>query len=73
MPSQRQDNVSAFFIARLLGEIGFVIAIPLVAFVYIGHWLDTKLGFKAVFIFVGLIIALTISSYIIYRKVKSLP
>lgn len=72
MPSQQKNQVSAFFIARLLGEIGFIIAIPLVGSVFLGRWLDIQLGFRALFIFVGIVLALVTSSIVIYRKIQKL-
>lgn len=68
----QQDKISAFFVARMLAEVGFIIALPLAILIFAGHWLDIRLGYKAVFIFVGLIVALAISSFLIYQKIKYL-
>lgn len=56
-------------------EIGFdfaaYIAVPLLAFIYGGKWLDTRYG-THFFVLIGLLLALTLSSYLIYKKIKSI-
>lgn len=67
-----KDNISAWFVYRQVAEIGFVIAIPLVILVFLGHWLDMKLGFNALFVLISLPMSGVLSGYIIYKKIKSI-
>ncbi|MFY9484878.1 MAG: AtpZ/AtpI family protein [Patescibacteria group bacterium] len=56
--------------AKLVTELGFIIAIPLVAFVFGGQWLDRLAGTKVVFTLGGVLLALLLSTYAIYLKIK---
>lgn len=73
MVGQQPNKVTAFFVARILAEVGFIIALPLTLMIFFGHWLDDKLGIKAIFIFVGMFVALAFSTYSLYQKIKKLP
>jgi len=57
-------------LASLVTELGFIIALPLLAGVIAGQWLDRLIGTKVVFTLIGMALALFISSYAIYRKIK---
>jgi len=59
--------------ARLVTELGFIIAIPLVASVIGGQWLDRLAGTKVAFTLAGIPLALGLSTYAIYLKIKKLP
>ena len=65
-------TVSPWFVYREIGQLGFIIAIPLVAMVLGGHWLDQILGYQAAFILIAIPISMIISGYIIYKKIKSI-
>lgn len=67
-----KKNISPWYVVKQVGQLGFIIALPLVILVFLGHWLDVKLGFRASFIFPGMILALSISGYAIYQKIKSI-
>lgn len=58
--------------AKLVTELGFIIAIPLVAFVIGGQWIDRMAGTKVVFTLLGVLLALVLSTYAIYLKIKKL-
>lgn len=53
-------------------DIGFSIAIPLAAFVYIGHILDSRFGSRPLFILVGLFLSLFSTTIIMYKKIKKM-
>ena len=58
-----------------LAEIGLDFAlylgIPLFAFIYAGKWLDAKYNHKY-FVIIGIFLALGLSSYLIYKKIKAI-
>ena len=51
-------------------ELGFIIALPIVAFGYVGKWLDARAGTEPWFTLVGILFAIIITSVWIYRKFK---
>ncbi|MEK9132248.1 MAG: AtpZ/AtpI family protein [Patescibacteria group bacterium] len=51
-------------------ELGYTIAVPIAALGFGGAMLDKKLSTTPLFILIGIIISLTISSISVYRKVK---
>jgi len=65
-------QINNWYIVRLLGEVGFTIAIPLVVLILTGRWLDVKLGTKVVFTLLAMPCALIISSLAIYKKIKTI-
>ncbi len=72
-PSERYRASKAAIWSQLM-EIGLdfalYLAIPLFAFIYAGKWLDAKYNHKF-FVIIGIFLALGLSSYLIYKKVKS--
>jgi hypothetical protein len=52
-------------------DFALYIAIPLFAFIYAGKWLDAKYQHKF-FVIIGIFLALGFSSYLIYKKIKSI-
>jgi len=54
------------------GEIGFLIAVPLVFFVLVGIKIDRYLGTMPLFIIIGMFLAMAASSIAIARKIKAL-
>jgi ATP synthase protein I len=49
-------------------ELGYSIAVPLVVFALAGRLLDKKLGTSPWLLLFGLLLAITSSSYIVYKK-----
>ena len=52
-------------------QFAVIIALPLVGFIYLGKWLDARYNQKF-FVVIGILTALILSSYIIYKKIKEL-
>ncbi|MCC7356351.1 MAG: AtpZ/AtpI family protein [Candidatus Doudnabacteria bacterium] len=50
-------------------ELAFVLAIPLLVFIFLGKYLDQRLGTNH-FAIIGIFISLAISGYWIYRRLK---
>ncbi len=55
-----------------LGNLGFQIAIPLVIFVLLGHWLDERFGTQPWFLLGGIALSLVITTLAMIRKIKDL-
>jgi len=52
----------------LLGQLGYVIAIPLVILALAGRFIDKKYGTSPWFLIAGMFLALIISTFWVYRK-----
>lgn len=55
----------------IAGEFGYLIAVPLLVGVLVGKWFDQKYD-THFFVLVGLLLALVISSFAIYKAVRRL-
>jgi len=66
----QNKQAAAYFMLFELGiEFAVILALPLIAFIYGGRWLDSKYDTK-IFVVAGILLALTLSSYMIYRKIN---
>lgn len=67
---QEQDRRYAMFALRIVGDFGASIAIPVVVFVLIGQWLESKYGYEPWFTVGAFILAALISGFMVYRRTK---
>lgn len=70
MPLSEDERRSYLLGIKIMGDFGAAIAIPVVAFVLVGKWLQTKYGFAPFGIIGGFLIAATVSVITIRRKVR---
>ena len=56
----------------LAWELGFSIAIPLVVFALLGRYLDKKLGTSPWLLLAGILIAIAVTSWMVYQKTKKI-
>lgn len=71
----RKNDVAkdgTFAALSLVFEIGYVIAIPAVAFSFAGRFLDLHFGSSPLFLLLGIFISLSVSSYFVWGKIKKL-
>lgn len=52
----------------LAWELGYSIALPLVIFALLGRWLDKKLETSPWLFLLGIFLAVSVSSYLVYKK-----
>ena len=52
----------------LAWELGYTIAVPLVALALLGRFLDKKLGTAPWLLLVGILVSITVSSWLVYKK-----
>jgi len=57
-------------VLSLVGQLGFIIALPAAAFGFGGAWLDRQFGTSPLFILLGLGVAILTSSFWIYQFVQ---
>ncbi len=63
-PLNKSELVSIAF------QLGFIIAIPVVVFGFVGKWLDGKAGTHPLLTLIGIFTAIVFTSIWIYRKFK---
>ena len=73
--AEKQKNVNIdrkywIFALKIIADFGAVIAIPVVVFVIIGQWFDTKFGLAPWCTTAAFVLAALISGKIIFRKAK---
>lgn len=57
---------------NLAWELGYMIAIPIVALGFGGALLDKKVGTSPLFLLVGIVLSTIISGVAVYRRIKKL-
>lgn len=67
--SERSSLVSAYFLA---GELGYIIAIPVVLFGVGGAYLDKYLGTSPLFLAIGFLVAMLVSVSGVWSIIKRL-
>lgn len=55
---------------KIVGDFGAIIAVPIVIFVLVGQWLESKYGHAPWFTIAAFVLAATLSSKMIYKKAK---
>ena len=66
----KQNNI--WYILSLVGQLGFIIAIPLVLLALAGRYLDKVWHTSPLFLLVGMGLALIISSAVVWKMVKEI-
>jgi F0F1-type ATP synthase assembly protein I len=70
---EKQSTKSGALVAfSLVFEIGYTIAIPAVGFSFGGRFLDIHWGTSPLFLLLGIVGSLMLSSYLVYKKVEQL-
>lgn len=64
-------NFQKMEMVRLAFELGFIIALPVVAFGYLGKWLDERSGTYPLLTLIGIATAIASTSFWMYRKFRS--
>lgn len=65
---ENKKNKSSWSALSLAWELGYSIAVPLVALALAGRFLDKKLGTSPWLLLVGILVSIAISSYLVYKK-----
>jgi len=58
----------SFSALSLAWQLGYTIAVPLVAFALGGRWLDKKLGTTPFLLLLGVLLAVAVSSWAVWKK-----
>ena len=60
---------AGYMLFELGAEFALIMAVPLLAFIYLGKWLERTYD-SQIFIVAGILLALSLSSYLIYKKIE---
>lgn len=52
-------------------QLGFAIALPLVALIFLGLWLDKRWGTAPIFVITGIVLSLILTAYQMRQLIKS--
>ncbi|HEV8601273.1 MAG TPA: AtpZ/AtpI family protein [Patescibacteria group bacterium] len=69
---QNPKDLNKWRLVSLASELGFIIALPLLAFAVIGKWLDGKFGTTPWLTLVGILSAIVITTIWLTRRFKEL-
>lgn len=72
MKNVKKNEKDIWYVLGIVGQLGFVIAIPAAGFAYLGHLLDIRYHTSPWLIVAGLALAFTISFSYIFRMIKKL-
>ncbi|MFZ2154219.1 MAG: AtpZ/AtpI family protein [Candidatus Moraniibacteriota bacterium] len=69
MKNSKTDKVSVFSLAF---ELGYIVAIPIVLLALAGRMIDKKIDSAPWFLLLGIVIAIIVSTYWIYKKTAAI-
>ncbi len=69
---EKKEVLKNFKAWALAGELGYIIAVPIVAFALIGRFADKAWGTSPWLLLAGILISIIISSWLIYKKVREI-
>ena len=67
-PQQKKRSTAYYMLFELGIEFAFIIALPLLVFIYAGKWADAKTNHHF-YVIIGILLALALSCYMVYRKI----
>ncbi len=71
IPNKSQVPNNKWALVNLAFELGFVIALPVVAFGFLGKWLDAKVGNETPwFTLFGIVLAITSTTFWLAKRLK---
>ena len=69
---KQNPNTGLWAGVSLVWELGYIIAVPAVAFGFLGAWIDKKYAVSPLFLALGLALAFVCSSIVVLRKVREI-
>jgi flagellar biogenesis protein FliO len=68
--NQEKPTLNKWKLVNLSAELGFIIALPLVAFGLLGKWLDSRLGTEPWLTIAGILFAIVSTTIWLIRRFK---
>lgn len=72
MKKSAKTDKDIWYVLGVVGQLGFIIAIPAALFAYLGHILDVRYQTSPWLLIAGLALAFTISFSYIFKMIKKL-
>jgi len=69
---QNPKDLNKWRLVSLASELGFIIALPLLAFALLGKWLDSRFGSSPWLTLAGILFAIVITTVWLTRRFKEL-
>lgn len=63
-----KEKNNTWFVLGLLGQMGYIIAVPLVFLALLGRFIDKRYDTSPWFLIAGMFLALIISTFWVYKK-----
>ena len=63
----KKDGFKFFYAISLALQLGFIIAVPILGFLWIGSWFDAKFNTSSLFLLLGIFIGVAITVYEVYH------
>ncbi len=70
--NQQSDRRYFLFALRIMGELVWMIAAPVVILALFGKWIDTRFGTRPIFLIAGFVLAAITSGISVWRRTKEL-
>lgn len=68
--TNNQKEITKWRMVNLAVEMGFIIALPLVALGFLGKWLDSKYGTEPWLTVAGILVAIVMTTIWLTRRIK---
>lgn len=69
--SGRQSTFGSLVIAAQLLDITWRVALPIILFSLVGHWLDQHFDSKPAYLMTGFFLSLPVIVWLVYRQLRS--
>ncbi|MBI5530109.1 MAG: AtpZ/AtpI family protein [Candidatus Doudnabacteria bacterium] len=70
-PEKSKQQKAGMLLVEAGTEFAVMIGLPLIGFIFLGKWLDTKYQHRF-FVVIGIFLAIALSSYMIYKKIQQI-
>ncbi|MBI4049422.1 MAG: AtpZ/AtpI family protein [Candidatus Doudnabacteria bacterium] len=70
--NQKPTDLNKWRMASLAAELGFIIALPLIALGYLGKWLDSKFGTEPWLAVVGILLAILCTTVWLTKRFREI-
>jgi F0F1-type ATP synthase assembly protein I len=64
---KKKDNFKTFYALSLAWQLGFIIAVPIGGFIFLGLWGDKSFGTAPVLLIVGIFTGIIVTIYEVYH------
>jgi len=63
----QKNNFKTFYVLSIAWQLGFLIAVPIAGFIFLGAWVDNFFETKPLFLLSGLLVGIVITVYEVYH------